>query len=127
MGISFSPGGAQWDYVGYGMFRRRLAALDGIDLDRMRGFSTEVLPQDWEDFPTALEPLLNSGDVRGFVSSDACGRMLPRLRVIAEQWAGHLAASTDELPHERYDQPNFEALIEGMAHCAEHGCALQYG
>ena len=127
MGVSFSPGGAQWDYVGYGMFRRRLAALDGIDLDRMRGFTEDPLPRDREDFPTALEPLLNSSDVHGFISSESCRKMLPRLRVIAEQWASHLAASTDELPHERYDQPNLEALIEGMAHCAEHGCALQHG
>jgi hypothetical protein len=127
MGVSFSPGGAQWDYVGYGMFRRRLAALDGIDLDKMRGFTTEPLPHDWDDYPTALEPLLNSSDVRGFISSESCRRMLPRLSAVADQWRSELAAATEENPHEAYDQPSLESLIEGMTHCAEHGCALQYG
>lgn len=127
MGVSFSPSGAQWDHFGYGMFRRRLAALEGIDLDKMRGFTTDPLPRDWEDYPTALEPLLNSSDVHGFISSENCRRMLPRLRVIAEQWRKELQAATGEMPHEEYDQSSLEALIEGMTHCAEHGCALQYG
>jgi hypothetical protein len=123
MGVSFSPGGAQWDYVGYGMFRSRLAALDGIDLDKMRGFTTEPLPRDWEDYPTALEPLPNSSDVRGFISSDDCRRMLPRLRVVADQWG--TAPSPNE--NEAFDLQALRSLIEGMEHCAGHGCALQYG
>lgn len=127
MGLSFRPGNAQWDYVGYSMFRKRLAALDGIDLEKMRGFTEDPLPRDWEDFPTALEPLLNSSDVHGFISAESCRKMLPHLRVIAEQWRVELAAATREMPHEEYDQPNLEALINGMEHCAEHGCALSYG
>jgi hypothetical protein len=123
MGVSFSPGGAQWDYIGYGMFRRRLAALDGIDLDKMRGFTADPLPRDWEDYPTPLEPLLNSSDVRGFISAEDCRRMLPRLRVVAEQWA----ANPDPNDNEAFDLQAVRSLIDGMEHCADHGCALSYG
>lgn len=123
MGLSFSPGNAQWSYVGYGMFRKRLAALDGIDLDKMRGFSSDPLPRDWEDFPTPLEPLLNSSDVHGFISGEACRRMLPRLRVVAEQWAADPAPDDNGA----YDLQGLRSLIDGMEHCAEHGCALSYG
>jgi hypothetical protein len=123
MGVSFSPGGAQWDHFSYGAFRRRLAILDGIDLDKMRGFSTEDLPRDWEDYPTALEPLLNSSDVHGFISAESCRRMLPRLRVVAEQWS----AAADPNDNEAFDLQALRSLIDGMEHCADHGCALQYG
>lgn len=123
MGLSFSPGGAQWDYMGYSMFRQRLAALDGIELGRMRGFSEDPLPRDWEDYPTALEPLLNSGDVRGFISGADCRKMLPRLRVIAEQWA----AKPDPNDNEAFDLQALRSLIGGIEHCADHGCALSYG
>lgn len=124
MGISYSPGGAEWSHEGYHMFRRRLAALDGIDLDRMRGYTaTGAVPLDWEDYPTALEPLLNSNDTHGFISGEACRRMLPRLRVIADGWA----TQTDPDDNEAHDLQALQALIEGMEHCAEHGCALSYG
>lgn len=123
MGVSFSPGGAQWDYVSYSMFRQRLASLDGIDLNQMRGFSTDAIPRDWEDYPTPLEPLLNSSDVHGFISSESCRRMLPRLRVIAEQWSG----APNPNDNESFDLQALRSLIEGMEHCADHGCALQYG
>lgn len=123
MGLSFSPGGAQWDYMGYKMFRTRLAAMDGIDLDKMDGFATEPLPRDWDDYPTALEPLLNSSDVHGFISGEACRKMLPRLRAVADQWA----AAPDPTENERFDLQALRSLIAGMEHCAEHGCALSYG
>lgn len=123
MGLSFSPGGAQWAYGGYAMFRRRLAALDGIDLNKMRGFTEDPLPRSWEDFPTALEPLLNSSDVQGFISAEDCRKMLPHLRVIAEQWA----AEPNLNGNEAYDLQALRSLLDGMAHCAEHGCALSYG
>ena len=123
MGLSFSPGGAQWDYAGYDMFRHRLAALDGIDLDKMRGFTSDPLPRDWEDYPTALEPLLNSSDVHGFISGEACRKMLPRLRAVADQWS----TAPDPTENEQFDYQALRALIEGMEHCAEHGCALSYG
>lgn len=141
MSISFSPGGAQWDSISYGMFRRRLAALDGIDLDKMRGFTADPLPRDWEDYPTALEPLLNSSDVHGFISGTDCGRMLPRLRAVlhlwesqveARRWTQHatedaLAKAGQEVNALMLDMSRLRALIVGMEHCAEHGCALTYG
>jgi hypothetical protein len=123
MGISFSPGGAQWDSIGYAIFRLRLAALDGIDLDKMRGFSADPLPRDWEDYPTPLEPLLNSSDVHGFISAESCRKMLPRLRVVAEQWT----SAPNENENETFDLQALGSLIDGMEHCADHGCALQYG
>ncbi|MCW2901738.1 MAG: hypothetical protein JWO67_4003 [Streptosporangiaceae bacterium] len=122
MGISFAPGGAQWDYLGYHMFRKRLAALDGIDLDRMAGFAKDET-RDWEDYLTPLEPLINSSDVRGFIGSWMCEQMLPKLRAVAAQWTAAGPANHNE----EYDLSSLGALIAGMEHCAEHGCALQYG
>jgi hypothetical protein len=123
MGLSFRPGDAQWDYIGYSMFRKRLAALDGIELDKMRGFTEDPLPRDWEDYPTALEPLLNSSDVHGFISGEDCRKMLPRLRVVAEQWT----AEPNPNDNEAFDLQALRSLISGIEHCADHGCALAYG
>lgn len=123
MGLSFSPGGAQWDYVGYSMFRQRLAALDGIELDKMRGFSSEPLPRDWDDYPTPLEPLLNSSDVHGFIHASDCKRMLPRLHAVVQQWTADPSPSDNEA----FDLQALRSLIDGMQHCADHGCALSYG
>lgn len=115
MGLSFRPGGASWSYNGYAALRHQIAAWEGIDLDQMKRFGGD---RDWGGAETPLEPWLNSSDVQGFISGYGCSRMLPRLRAILKFMGEHL---------EPYDKSQLEALVRGMEHCAEHGCALSWG
>lgn len=114
MGLTFHPGDSQWDHGSYARFRRQLARYEGIrDLEKWR-----KNPFREDEQPTVLFPLLDAGDVHGFISGPQCERMLPRLLAIME---------CHETEFDPFDLQAFEALIEGMDHCARHGCALTCG
>ena len=113
MGLSFRPEDASWSYNGYADLRHRLALWEGIDLDEMKGFGGSV---DWGDVVTALEPLLNSSDVHGFFTSSQCKQMIPRLVAILRDY-----------DMSDYDRSNLSALVRGMQHCVQHGCAMSWG
>ena len=112
MGLSFSPGTASWPYEGYAHFREQLAMWEGID--DLRAWWNNPFREDEQ--PTALAPLLDSSDVRGFISGPQCASMIPRLKAILK---------FHDMSH--FDRSNLQALVKGMEHCAEHGCALAWG
>ncbi len=127
MGISFDPGGAQWAEGLFRQLQEQIAAWEGIDLPQMRGYGGTV---DWDD-QTPLVPFFYSYDfsdesiaagfpamVRGFWSASQCEKMLPRLKAL-------MTFHGDAL--EPYHRRNLPALIAGMEHCAQHGCAMSYG
>lgn len=118
MGLDIRPGGASWSYSGFMIFRRKLAAEDGIDLTDMFGFGGH---KSWDTVTSALEPLLNHSDCDGYIDSYECEQMIPRLRRVLEQWR-----SSKETPWD-YDADQLDNLIAGMEHCSEHGCALVFG
>jgi len=120
MGLGISPGGASWSYHGFGRFRERLAEAEGFNLREMRGFKPFDAPEtwvgkSWDDVETPLKPLLNHSDCDGYLDDYECEEVLPRLREITVGW-----------PRDDYDRRQVQALIEGMEHCIEHGCALVF-
>jgi hypothetical protein len=86
----------------------------------MQGFKPSDAPEDWtgrdwDEIRSALKPLLNHSDCDGYLHGYECEEVLPRLRVIVAAWD----------PAD-YDTKQAAALIEGMEHCIEHGCAMQF-
>lgn len=119
MGVTIRPGGASWAYGGFMRFRERLAEAEGIDLREMKGFGGD---REWElpngQSVTPLAPLLNHSDCDGYLAGYECASVLPRLKSIVESWGAD--GSWD------YDTQHGRLLVEGMEHCAQHGCALVF-
>lgn len=119
MGVDI--GKAQWSYSGFGEFRRRLAAAEGIDLGRMAGFG---LPADeatpWDAVSTPLRPLLDHSDCDGDLSPEECAQVAPRLAEICESWpeAGDLVQD--------YDRRGGLVLAEEMRAAATAGRRLEF-
>lgn len=122
MTLTFRPGGANWDHAGYRIFRERLAALDGVDLMAMPGYAP-VSQLDWDNYPSPVEDLLRAGSVHGHFRADQCRRMLPRLQAVLALWS----TMPDPDRFVVHDLAQLPALIKGMGHCTEHGCALVWG
>ncbi|WP_084963335.1 hypothetical protein [Thermoactinospora rubra] len=120
MGLNISPGGASWSYSGFNRFRERLAVAEGFALDEMEGFKPFDAPDTWvgkrwDEVQTSLKPLLDHSDCGGYLLARECEEVLPRLREIVATW-----------PETDYDRRAAEALIAGMEHCVEHGCAMVF-
>lgn len=119
MGVSFqrtepdgtAVRGPQWDYLSFGMFRARLAAAEGIALDRMVGYHGD---REWSTAATDLEPLLNHADDRGVLTAAQCRRVSPRLRQL-------VLTMVDE-----YDRNAGMALADLMDDCAVRGADLEF-
>lgn len=122
MGVSFqrteSDGttvrGPQWDYLSFGVFRARLAAAEGIVLERMAGYRGD---RDWSTAATDLEPLLNHADDRGVLTAAQCRQVSPRLRQLVLTMTGE----ADE-----YDYAAGMALADLMDDCAVRGADLEF-
>ena len=89
---------AQWSYGGFHQFRVWLADQESLILDQMQGFEgtafddpAKLLPGiPWSSVTSTLTPLLHHSDCDGFLTSEECARISPRLREIVE------AASAEE-------------------------------
>lgn len=78
----------QWSYLGFGVFRRRLAQHLGIDLDQMRGFGGEG---EWSTVASPLRHLLDHADNEGDLSPQQAAELAPAL----EQALEEIGAGTD--------------------------------
>lgn len=118
MSISFHPGDATWHYSGFEQFRRRLAAIEGIDFARMEGEgcpNTDDMGSVWEDVDSDLAPLLGIDiDRSGFLDRWDCKQVSRRLREIITDW-----------PND-HDKRQAEKMIAGMEHVVQYECALVY-
>jgi hypothetical protein len=120
VGLSISPGDAHWSCTGFGHFRERLAEAEGFNFRDMDGHAPLDAPEDWvgrswDEVDTPLKPLLNHSDCDGYLHATECEQMIPRLRQIISSW-----------PESDYDRRQGEALIAGMEHCVQHGCAVVF-
>jgi hypothetical protein len=137
MGLDISPGGAQWSYSGFMAFRERLAAEEEFNLLDMEGFCRhhpgtpwrsdtarrDARPIPWTEVKSPLVPLLSHSDCDGVLLPYECEKMLPRLREIRAAWS----TRTDGYdPAKDYDTQQLGALIDGMAHCVQNGCAVVF-
>lgn len=91
MGIEFSRGKAHWSYTRFHIFRIRLAAEIGIDLDDMRGFKWSKKHgygrgKSWDKVKDPIALLLNHSDSSGDLSPKQCAKVAPRLRELVSSW-----------------------------------------
>lgn len=117
MGLSYSPGGAQWDHHSFNALRSQVAAFEGID-DLELWWKTRHPYECDEGSGTPLTPWLDSSDVHGFFSATACRMMIPRFEAILTFLGDHLSA---------IDRSSLVALVRGMQFCAANDCAMSWG
>ena len=99
MGVDFDPGDAHWAYSGFMRFRKRVAWVEGLNLQLMEGYHHDgggccpsskpgVVNTDeeiqkwhtrWADVETTLEPLFDHSDCDGVLTREECEQVLPRL------------------------------------------------
>jgi hypothetical protein len=103
MGVAI--GRACWSYPGFGVFRRELAALEGISLDAMAGYGIEGIP--WDTVENPLVPLLNHSDCTGRLSPEECAEVYPRLEMLIPQLS------------DQYDRDNATLLVAAMKQAIE--------
>jgi len=111
MGLGFANADAHWSYGGFNLFRTALAAREGIELDRMHGFTRDDDAISWDTVHTALKPFLNHSDCDGEMTPEECAQVAPRLRdLVRSIWR----------PGD-YDYEHGMCLVEGMERAAANG------
>lgn len=110
-----------WSYGGFMAFRKLLAAEDGINLDRMRGFAGSwddpEEPADaiaWDTVDSTLKPLLDHSDCDGELTPAECRAVVPRLKEIHRDWAAQGIGDLDK----RWEAERLATLIEVLVHCS---------
>ncbi|MBN1515697.1 hypothetical protein JXA32_03915 [Candidatus Sumerlaeota bacterium] len=105
MGIDFSHAGAHWTYSFFHLFRVRLAAEIGVDLNQMEGFvrNNERPACSWELVDDPIKPLLRCSDSGGELSPEESRAIAPRLRELIADW-----------PDDDPDKSKALSLAEGM-------------
>lgn len=106
-----------WSYSGFNRFRTKLAALCGIDLEKMEGFARDG-GKEWPS-PEAepLVPLLSHSDCDGTMTPDECATVAPRLR--------ELLPKLDD-PYDREMGAKLAALMEIVADGESSGATLVF-
>ena len=111
MGLDFDRANAHWGYMAFHRFRQRLAAAEGLDLNRMEGFGG-MLPDtghpliSWNEVDTTLTPFLHHSDCDGYLTVRQMRQIIPRMKEIISGW-----------PEDDRDRIQAEHLIEGMEDC----------
>ena len=87
MGLDTSHDCWHGSYVAFGMFRKRLAAKIGIDLDSMEGFvpdwKKDVVPIPWDSLPPhPLHILINHSDCDGSIHWRKAKRLAEALEAL---------------------------------------------
>jgi len=114
MGLDFSHGNAHWAYSGFSRFRKRLAAVYGVDLDQMVGFQHPweehkvPNPIPWTTQCGELQDLINHSDCDGHLTPTQCKKIAPALRRAVELWADN-----------DWDKNEALKLAEGMEEAIE--------
>lgn len=109
----------EWPYVGFGVFRRKLADHIGVDLDQMRGFGGEG---DWATVESPLRHLLDHPDNEGELSPQQAVELAPAL----EQALFALARDFDYGPTYDYDLRAGRELVELLARCASENIPILF-
>ncbi|MFJ8657431.1 hypothetical protein ACIRNU_34475 [Streptomyces rochei] len=111
----------QWSYAGFNLFRRRLAAHIGINLDQMRGFGGEG---DWSAVTSPLRHLLDHADNEGELTPQQAVELAPAL----QQALFALAHTVDpDDPYWDYDRRAGMELVELCARCASENIPVVFG
>lgn len=115
-----------WAFDGFGLFRRRLAEAEGLDLEEMQGYGKynefgNHVPgaRSWDEIDTPLKPLLDHSDCDGELTPEECAQVFPRLRKILEGW------DLDD-PGFHYDYRSGLRLADCMEACTKAGEKLEF-
>lgn len=100
MGLDFSHCDARWGYVGFNLFRSKLAREVGIDLKAMVGFGGDT---EWKTVKDDIKIFLNHSDCDGHLTPKQCFRVASRMEELIKDW-----------PDLDYDKGKAVELIEGM-------------
>ncbi|MGW7688800.1 hypothetical protein ACWGMA_07890 [Streptomyces asiaticus] len=109
----------QWSYAGFNLFRRKLAAHIGIDLDQMHGHGGDG---DWSAVESPLRHLLNHADNDGELSPQQAVELAPTL----EQALFALARDVDYGHTYSYDMRAGRELVELLARCASENVPVLF-
>lgn len=94
MTLSFSHGGPNIGYIGFGAFRRMLALHEGINLDEMEGYSpryglaSSTPKKSWKGVKARLRPLYDHSDCSGYLTPGTCLKLVQPLRVFTHDVFG---------------------------------------
>ena len=109
----------QWSYAGFNLFRRKLAAHIGIDLDQMKGFGGDG---DWAAVASPLRHLLDHADNHGELCPQQAAELAPAL----QQALYALARDLDYGHTWDYDRRAGMALVELCARCASENVPVLF-
>ncbi|MFH9765221.1 hypothetical protein ACH4N4_30190 [Streptomyces microflavus] len=109
----------QWSYGGFSLFRSKLAATIGVDLDRMKGFGGEG---DWSSVESPLRHLLDHADNEGELSPQQAAELAPAL----EQALFQLARSGAYGHTWDYDRRAGRELVDLLARCASENVPVLF-
>jgi hypothetical protein len=108
MGVDFSHGDAHFGHRHFHAFRETLAAMVGIQLDKMSGFGGTV---DWTAVTDPIAPLLSRNEAGGELSPDECRAAATRLEEIM----------ADERNRYEMRGAQWEELLAGLKEAAAAG------
>ena len=97
MGLDFSHGDAHFSYPGFSLFRKRLMAVLGIDVEDMEGFENDrrkdmikrglATQRKWESLPPDdIYLLVDHSDCDGELTVQECQKIVPRLKQLTVFW-----------------------------------------
>lgn len=124
MGLGFSHGNAGWPYSGFNRFRTRLAAVIGIQLNRMEGFGPrsyelgrfpDTKETSWSTVDDPIVALLNHSDCDGELTVEECKTAAPRLRELVSFW-----------PEDDHDRQHALLLADAMEDAASRNEPLGF-
>lgn len=115
MGLDFNHSEAHWSYSGFNRFRRRLAKLDGYDLEKL--WSDEDNGIDHTDLP--MYDFYFHSDCDGNLTPEQMKRMLPRFRELIQMME-------DENIEDDWDVESATMLANDMEDCIDEGLTMEF-
>lgn len=103
MGLDTTHNAWHGPYSSFDIFRKKLAKVEGFDLDSMVGFGGK---NEWSSVKSKLQPLLNHSDCEGHIPPSKCKQIAERL------WEIHATLSQTD-PEEQYFAEKVKQFADG--------------
>lgn len=123
MGLDTTHDAWHGPYSAFHRWRKAVASAIGINLDNMRGFSDERVPEvEWEALPTdPLHKLLHHSDCDGEIAAVDCGPIADRLEAILDK-----LPRGDSDFHGHGERDKAVRFIAGLRKAAAAGEAVEF-
>lgn len=114
MGLEFKDSHAHWSYGGFAIFRRKLAKMDGIDIQKLKEWGGTI---DCPNIPMR----------EFYIHSDADGELEPhKLKIIVPRFSELMEMHKKEYGTEDYDTRMGYELLNTMKECIEDDVPLVF-